>query len=110
MAAYVRMLLDQDQLGDAEQLLNRLDRVSNIGQSAALRAELMFRSKKWAEVPVFLAAAVSQEKTDLKDRLDRTVHAAQLLEDFGRPADRVRSGNRPRSTSRRPASGTKATT
>jgi tetratricopeptide (TPR) repeat protein len=43
----------------------------------------MFRNKRWAEVPSFLDTAVSQEKTDLKDPLDRTVQAAQLLEDLG---------------------------
>ncbi|MGO9110050.1 MAG: tetratricopeptide repeat protein [Thermoguttaceae bacterium] len=83
LAAYVRMLLDHDQLGDAEQSLERLERVSNTWRTVALRAELMFRSKKWADVSGFLDAYVSREKAEPQDPLDRILLAAQLIEDLG---------------------------
>ena len=43
----------------------------------------MFRLKKWSEVPIFLADYVGRESGDGKDRMDRILRAAQLLEDFG---------------------------
>ncbi|MGA2255636.1 MAG: tetratricopeptide repeat protein, partial [Thermoguttaceae bacterium] len=83
LAAYVRMLLDKDELSDAERWLDRLDRDSHAAKSVALRADLMFRGKHWGEVPRFLADYVSREKGDPKEPLDRTLIAARLLEDFG---------------------------
>ena len=47
-----------------------------------LHAELLHRRKEWGKVPDFLAACVSQAKTD-KDRLDRVLVAARLLERLG---------------------------
>ena len=45
LAAYVRMLLDEDQLGDAGQSLDRLERVSDTWQSAALRTNGCFAAR-----------------------------------------------------------------
>ena len=83
LAVYVRMLLDREQLNDAELWLDRLEHVSNPGQAVAFRADLLFRRKHWSEVPDFLDAYVSQAKADSKDRLDRVLLAARLLDDFG---------------------------
>ncbi len=83
LADYIRMLLDQVQLGDAEQLLDRLDRIANNWEPVDLRAELKFRNKKWSEVPGFLAAYVGREGAEPKDPLDRALLAARLLEDLG---------------------------
>ena len=56
LSAWVRMLLDCDQLNDAGQWLERLERLSASAETVAFRAELMFRLKKWGEVPGFLDA------------------------------------------------------
>ncbi|MEI8375716.1 MAG: tetratricopeptide repeat protein, partial [Planctomycetota bacterium] len=55
LAAYVRMLLDQNQLNDAELWLDQLERVSKTAASVAFRAELLFLRKQWGKVPGFLA-------------------------------------------------------
>ena len=83
LAAYVGMLMDKDQLTDAEERLDRLQRIANPGLTVPLRAELLYRRKQWAKVPDFLAAYVDQENAEPKDRLDRVLIAARLLEDFG---------------------------
>ena len=46
------MLLDQDQLSDAELWLDRLERVSNPEPTVALRAELLFRAITGAKCPI----------------------------------------------------------
>ncbi len=48
VAAYIKMLLDQEQLADAQQLLDRLEKVGKPGSAVPLRAEWMFRRKTWA--------------------------------------------------------------
>jgi len=83
LAAYVRMLLDKNELVDAEQWLERLDPDSKTAESIALRADYMFRDKRWAAVPDFLAAYVNAEKIEPKEQLDRILIVARLLEDFG---------------------------
>ncbi len=80
LSAWVRMLLDRDQLNDAGQWLERLERLSASAETVAFRAELMFRLKKWGEVPGFLDAYL---KAEPKERLERTLFAARLLEDLG---------------------------
>jgi len=83
LTAFIRMLLDRDQLSDAELRLDRLERISPSATSVAFRAELMFRAKNWARVPGFLAAYVGQEQAEPKDPLDRGLLVARLLERFG---------------------------
>jgi tetratricopeptide (TPR) repeat protein len=83
LMAYVRMLLDQDQLSDAEQWLDRLERVSNPGETVALRAELLYRKNEWGKVADFLDAYVRQENAEPKDPSDRLLLAARLLESLG---------------------------
>ncbi len=103
LAAYTNMLLDRDQLEDAEKMLDRLDRVSDPGLTVALRAEWLYRKKEWGKVPEFLAFYVSQGKAN-KGQPERILLAAQLLERLaGRPSA---PGNLPETTSNKPASGT----
>lgn len=82
-AVYVRMLLDHEQLADAELWLERLQRVANPGLTVPLRAELLHRRKEWGKVPECLAAYIDQKDAEPADRLDRTFIAAQLLEHLG---------------------------
>jgi cellulose synthase operon protein C len=82
LSAYVRMLLDQDELPDAELWLDQLQRVSPPSQTIALQAELLFRKKEWAKVPVSLADYIEQEKAE-PQRLERVLVCARLLEDLG---------------------------
>ena len=89
LAAYVRMLLDQDQLSDAERWLDQLDHLSpgstysRSTASVSFHAELLFRGKHWGDVPGFLKAYVDQGSADSKDQLDRMLFAAKLLEHLG---------------------------
>ena len=63
LAAYVRMLLERDQLDDAEHVLDRLERRFPIRrQTVALRAEWLYRKNEWGKVPDFLEAYVNQGK------------------------------------------------
>ena len=80
LAVYVRMLLNRNELGDAEEGLDRLERVSNPGLTVPLHVELLYRRKEWGKVPGFLAAYVGQEKAEPNDPLDRSLVAARLLE------------------------------
>ncbi len=107
LAAYVRMLLDQNQLSDADMWLERLEKAaaSNPGLTVDLHAELLQRRKEWGKVPGFLAAYVSQAKTD-QDRLDRMLVAAQCVERLGGELTAPGRRNWPRATSTRPGHGT----
>ncbi len=86
LAAYVRMLLDQNQLNDAELWLERLERVSKTAASVAFHAELLFLRKQWGKVPGFLADYINSplplgETQGVK--ATRLLFAARLLESLG---------------------------
>ena len=83
LAAYVQMLLEQDQLVDTELWLNRLEKVSKPGSSVALRADLMFRNNDWGAVTQFLTAYLDQANAVPADRTERMLIVARLFEDFG---------------------------
>jgi cellulose synthase operon protein C len=88
VSEYVRMLIDHDELQDAEILLEQLGRVSKPTQTVSLQAELLFRKKEWARVPDLLADYVRQATTNAgqkspDEELARMLLAAQLLEDLG---------------------------
>ena len=83
LALYVRMLLDRDQLGDAESLLERLGRIASLDLTVPLRAELLHRRKKWGSVPNVFEEYVADAKADSKKHLERVLLSAQLLEHLG---------------------------
>ncbi len=89
LEAYVRMLLDRDELSDAQRWLDQLDRLSpgtihsSSTASVSFHAELLFRGQHSGDVPGFLRAYVDQESADPKDQLDRMLVAAKLLEQLG---------------------------
>ena len=93
VAAYVKMLLDQDQLVDANQLLTRLEKVGKPGSAVPLRAEWMFRRKAWGEIADFLTRYLKQTKAAPESAAQRTLQIAELFEDFGKrltePAERA---------------------
>jgi tetratricopeptide (TPR) repeat protein len=84
LAAYVKMLLEQEQLVDAAMQLGRLEKVSKPGAAVPLRAELMFRRKTWHEVKDFLLAFLDQPNAVPQDRQQRALLVAGLFEDFGK--------------------------
>jgi len=99
LAAYVRMLLDQDQLSDAELGLDRLEHLSKSAESVAFRAELLFRGKHWGKVPDFLTDYINSPLTYAGEatasptpssspeapsvKANRLLFAARLIEDLG---------------------------
>ncbi len=83
LVAFIRMLLDHDEVSDAKERLDRLDRDASTAESIKFRAEYMFRKEEWSKLPDFLADYVSQPGGEPKDPLGRTLVAARLLEDFG---------------------------
>jgi tetratricopeptide (TPR) repeat protein len=84
VAAYIKMLLDQDQLVDAALWLTRLEKVGKPGSAVPLRAEWMFRRKTWGEIKQFLNAYLQQPRAVPEDRSQRRTLVAQLFEDFGK--------------------------
>ena len=83
LVAFIRLLLDHDEVSDAKEWLDRIDRNVPTVDSIKFRAEVMFRNREWSKLPDFLADYVSQPGGEPKDPLDRTLAAARLLEDFG---------------------------
>ena len=99
LAAYVEMLVQQEQLVDAELWLNRLERVSQSEGVVALRSELMFRRRSWGAITPYLNAYLEpgmrlgrgppQPRTICRstprgfrhslDRADRTRHRRRLF-------------------------------
>ncbi len=81
LAAYIGMLLERNQLEEAADALDRLERpgVSSPGQTVDLRVEWLYRKNDWGKVPDFLEAYVNQGAADP----GRMLRAARLLEDLG---------------------------
>ena len=84
VAAYIKMLLDQEQLVDAALWLDRLEKVGKPGSAVPLRAEWMFRRKSWGQVTSFLTAYLKQPRAVPEDHSQRMLLVAQLYEDFGK--------------------------
>ena len=82
LAAYVRMLLDQDnQLSDADMWLERLEKAaaSNPGLTVDLHAELRRRRKEWGKVPGLPRRLRQPGGRPTRDGLDRMLVAAQCV-------------------------------
>jgi tetratricopeptide (TPR) repeat protein len=81
--AYVKMLLDQNALHDAEFRLKNLEEKGKSGSTVALRAELMFRQGKWGAIATFLASYLNEAGATPEKRANRVLMVARLYEDFG---------------------------